>query len=257
MPEVSVIVTTYNRKEYLTETIHSILNQTYKDFELIVVDNFSNYDFFALIESFNTSIIIPLQNQNHGIIAANRNFGLKHAKGNFVAFCDDDDIWLENKLHVQMDIINRTNCDLVSSNKYYFKGDILNKIKRKTNKKINNLRELIKYNHINTSSVLVKNQDLTFPEDPNLVAIEDYALWLNLCLRGFRFEFVQQPLVYFRISSINTSRKNWEINHLKLIYLYTSLLIRNPELPIKIRVLYIIIRNFLKFSIKYKFFKKS
>lgn len=86
MPKVSVIVTTYNRKEYLAETIQSILNQTFQDFELIVVDNYSNYDFFGLMKSFNSEKITAFQNQNNGIIAVNRNFGIKLAKGEFIAF---------------------------------------------------------------------------------------------------------------------------------------------------------------------------
>lgn len=256
MPEVSVIVTTYNRKEYLTETIQSILNQTYQDFELIVVDNFSNYDFFSLIESFNRNNIIPLQNINNGIIAVNRNYGIKHAHGKYIAFCDDDDIWVNNKLQLQLDIMQQTNCDLVYSNKIYFKGDTSNVIKQGSNRKIRNLRDLIKYNEVNTSSVLVRNRDLFFPEDPYLVAVEDYALWLNLCQKGYRFEFLSQSLVYFRISEMSTFKKNWDTNHLRLIYLYTCFLLHNPELHIKGIVLFKILWNFMKFSIKNKFFKK-
>ena len=62
-PLVSVIVTTYNRKEMLKETILSILNQTYSNFELIVVDNFSDYDFFNFIKSFEDSRLKPFQNK--------------------------------------------------------------------------------------------------------------------------------------------------------------------------------------------------
>ena len=77
MIKISVIVTTYNRPKLLKETLDSILNQTYVDFELIVVDNNSNYDFFKLIESFNDNRIIAYQNENDGVIAVNRNFGIK------------------------------------------------------------------------------------------------------------------------------------------------------------------------------------
>lgn len=252
MPKVSVIVTTYNRKEYLTETIQSILNQTYQDFELIVVDNFSNYDFFALVKSFNSEKITPFQNQNNGVIAVNRNVGISHAKGEYIAFCDDDDVWIGNKLEEQITLLNKTKCDLVYSNMFLFKGDITNIIGKTSYEKINNLKNLIANNPIVTSSVLVRNKELFFPEDLNLIAIEDYALWLNLYLKGFKFEFIDMPLVYFRIGETNTSTNNkiWVTKHLKLIYLYVPILIHNPNLPIKIQIIRKIGLNYLKFWVK-------
>lgn len=258
MPKVSVIVTTYNRKEYLAETIQSILNQTFQDFELIVVDNYSNYDFFALIESFNNEKITPFQNQNNGIIAVNRNFGISRAKGEFIAFCDDDDVWIKNKLEDQMIIINENKCDLVYSNMFLFKDKIRNIIKKTSNKRIKNLKDFINKNPIVTSSVLVKNNELFFPEDVNLIAIEDYSLWLNLYLKGFNFELIDMPLVYYRIneSNISSNKKNWATIHLKLIYLYASLLIQNPQLQIKKIIARRIINNYLKFSIKWIIIRK-
>ena len=103
-PLVSVIVTTFNRKEMLKQTILSILNQTYSSFELIVIDNFSDYDFFNFIKSFENSRLKPFQNKNNGIIAINRNFGLKLCKGDFIAFCDDDDLWYPNNLQSKIDL---------------------------------------------------------------------------------------------------------------------------------------------------------
>lgn len=252
MPKVSVIVTTYNRKEYLTETIQSILNQTYQDFELIVVDNFSNYDFFALIESFKSEKIIPLQNQNNGIIAVNRNVGINYAKGEYIAFCDDDDIWIKNKLNIQMKIVKETNCDLLSSNMLYFDENITKITGKSKNKKIRNLKDLITKNQINTSTVLVKNtKELFFKEDRNLIAIEDYALWLDLFIKGISFEFINQPLVFYRVGQHNINKKNWDIINLKMIYLYKSILIYNPNIPIKLQIIREIVFNYMKFAIKY------
>jgi glycosyltransferase involved in cell wall biosynthesis len=251
VPKVSIIVTTFNRQEYLTQTIHSILNQTYQDFELIVVDNYSSYDFFSFIESFRNEKIIPLQNQNNGIIAANRNIGIRYANGEYIAFCDDDDIWVSNKLEEQIRIFNESNCDLVYTNMFFFKGDTTNILKKTSRKNIYCLKDLINRNQINTSTVLVRNNScLVFPEDELLITIEDYALWLNLYMKGFRFKLMNQPLVYFRISELNTSNKNWEINHIRLIYLHTSILIRDPKLKIKKIILTRTLVNFLKFVIK-------
>ena len=112
-PLVSVIVVTYNRKELLKETIYSILNQTFEEFELIVVDNFSDYNFFLHIESFNDDRIKPFQNQNNGIIAVNRNFGINNSKGKYIAFCDDDDLWLPEKLNKQITVLEDSGCGMV------------------------------------------------------------------------------------------------------------------------------------------------
>lgn len=251
VPKVSIIVTTFNRKVYLEQTISSILNQTYQDFELIVVDNYSNYDFFALIESFRNNKIIPVQNQNNGIIAKNRNIGIKKAIGEYIAFCDDDDIWVNNKLEEQIKIFNKSNCDLVYTNMFLFKGDTGNIIKKSSNKQIKSLTDLIRRNQVNTSTVVVRNSNyLVFPEDSVLLSIEDYALWLELFTKGFIFEFIKKPLVYFRISDYNASKINWTINHLRLIYLHTSILIRYPKLKIKYIVISRIIINFFKYLIK-------
>ena len=101
-PEVSVVVITYNRKELLKETIVSIINQTYTDFELLVIDNYSEYDFFGFIEELNDKRIKPYQNHNHGVIATNRNLGIQKATGSFISFCDDDDMWEPEKLEKQL-----------------------------------------------------------------------------------------------------------------------------------------------------------
>jgi teichuronic acid biosynthesis glycosyltransferase TuaG len=254
-PKLSVIVTTFNRKEYLTETIQSILDQSYQDFELIVVDNYSNYDFLAFIDSFKSEKIFPIQNNNNGVIAINRNVGISHAEGKYLAFCDDDDVWVKNKLHDQMIIINETQCDIVYSDMFLFKEDISNIVGRTSNNKTHNLKEMIKRNPINTSSVLVRNENILFPEDPNLLAVEDYSLWLNLFIKGFRFAATEYPTVYFRISGSNTSghKKMYSAKHLKLIYLYISLLIQNPNLQVKRQIMIQILINMLKYFYKEKF----
>jgi len=248
---VSVIVTTYNRKDFLTETLNSILNQTYKNFELIVIDNFSNYDFFGLIESFNNKKIIPYQNQNNGIIAVNRNIGIKHAKGKYIAFCDDDDIWMRNKLDIQIKKLKEASCDFISGNTFIFKTDI-NKIIGKTkNRQIYSLKDFIRRNQVNTSTVLVRNtNDLRFKEDKILISIEDYALWLKLYIKGYQFGFINQPLAYYRINDKNISLKNWTTGHLREVYLLSQMAINNPNLRIKYQIVLKSIYHLIKLLFK-------
>lgn len=207
-PIVSVIVTTYNREEFLKETIQSILNQTYKDFELIVVDNFSNYDFFKVIEEFGDSRIRPFQNANNGIIAVNRNYGISKAKGKYLAFCDDDDLWMPDKLKLQMDILTKyeDRC-IVCTNIARFRCDVKNVILKKGRDNNVSLNSLLRKNPIATSSVLLNNSQLVkFCESIDLITVEDYELWIRLNLQGFRICYLGTPLVYYREGVQNTSK---------------------------------------------------
>ncbi len=104
-PLVTVIVTTYNRAKLLSETISSILNQSFADFELIVVDNMSEDATEGYVMGLNDRRIRFFKNPNSGIIAVNRNFGIKRARGKYIAFCDDDDLWFPDKLKTQVEFM--------------------------------------------------------------------------------------------------------------------------------------------------------
>ncbi len=251
MPKVSVIVTTYNRKDFLTETLNGILNQTFSDFELIVVDNFSNYDFFEHIKSFNDSRILPFQNQNNGIIAINRNIGIKYAKGQFLAFCDDDDIWIDTKLEIQLKKIKKSGSDLICSNLLIFEGVKSNILCKTKNRKTKGINDLLIRNQVFTSTVVVKNsKELFFSEDIQLVAIEDYGLWIKLFSSGYKFEFIDDALVYYRKAPISPHIANYLQKHLKFIYLYRNFLKTNPKSKQKVLINLLIPIHIIKFVIK-------
>jgi glycosyltransferase involved in cell wall biosynthesis len=110
---VSVVIPLYNAEKYIKETIQSILNQTYKKLEIIVVDDGSKDGSATLVkqlqEQYPTSIRYIYQ-QNQGVSAA-RNNGIEHAIGEYVAFLDSDDLWHETKIEKQMQSIRATNMD--------------------------------------------------------------------------------------------------------------------------------------------------
>lgn len=222
-PVVSIVVPTYNRKEMLGETIRSILAQTFADFELIVVDNESNYDFEGFIRSFSDSRIRAYRNNNGGVISVNRNFGIRQAKGTYLAFCDDDDLWLPEKLEKQVQYLQESGCDLVSSNMLMFEENIENTTGASKNRLVKNVADFMTGNQIITSTVVTRKSELVqFNEDPALVSIEDYTLWLNLYLNGYKFGFLNQNLIQYRIHNANATNDNWMLIHLRLIYLHIS-----------------------------------
>lgn len=203
-PLVSVIVTTYNRQELLKETLESILSQTYTNFELIVVDNFSNYDFFQFLKSFNDVRIRAFQNQNNGIIAVNRNYGIKNAKGKYIAFCDDDDLWTPDKIEKQLSFFNN-NIIGVGSNAIAF-GDIKLKTKTKIKENVELVFSQIFYQSVPLSSLIIRNTGILFDENPIFKTVEDADLQLQiLCNNQNSILMLSEPLIYYRVHNLNQS----------------------------------------------------
>lgn len=103
---VSVIIPTYNRSNYLEKTILSVINQTYKNLEIIIVDDGSTDNYAQEICSKYKKCIY-LRKKNGGVSSA-RNFGVKNAKGIYIAFLDDDDLWLNTKIEEQVKVLDNS-----------------------------------------------------------------------------------------------------------------------------------------------------
>lgn len=206
-PLVSVIIPTFNRKQYLLETVYSIFSQTYKEFEIIVIDDGSLDGTSIEINKLCDNRIKYL---NYGRIldlGKLRNIGIYNSRGNIIAFCDDDDKWIPNKLETQIPYLNEYG--LVCSNASIIdeKGDIQqNKMYDVILNKDNiRLEHLLLGNFIITSSVIVKKSILRggFEERNSVNSAEDYELWLKIS-ENDKICYLDQPLVLFRRHS-NTS----------------------------------------------------
>ena len=126
-PIVSVIIPTYNRYEYLLRAIESVYNQTYKNIEVIIINDGSTnkeYKELASLKSGVTVINLPKnQKEIHGFGPGNiRNFGLEKSNGKYIAFLDDDDYWLESKLEIQIDILEGDEYKISSSEAFIGEG---------------------------------------------------------------------------------------------------------------------------------------
>ena len=112
--KISVIIPTYNRFDYLLNLISTVKNQTYKDYEIIVINDCSTQnDYYTYNwEENNIKIIHMKENSKqkfgYGCVGYIRNEAVKFAKGEYIAFCDDDDIWFPNKLELQIDALEKT-----------------------------------------------------------------------------------------------------------------------------------------------------
>lgn len=218
---VSVIIPTYKRKwEMIERAINSVLSQTYKNFEIILVDDSPSdyserYKIKNIIQDKAYKNVKYIQHEvNKGACAA-RNTGISNANGELIAFLDDDDEWLENKLEMQVKEIQIKNVDLVSCG--FFEVIEQENGGFKINKYINEIEEknfinLLNENFIgSTSLVLMKRQCLEicggFNEE--LKSCQDWELWLRI-IQKFKIEYLKYPLVKYHVHRLDRITTNFK-----------------------------------------------
>ena len=210
--EISVVIPNYNRATLLINAIESALTQTYPVLEILVCDDGSTDNSKELVKNLNNPKVKWIDCGKNGRPAIPRNIGIKQSKGNWIAFLDNDDEWLNTKIYEQVKLIQNTNYLAVSSNAYNINNANNNKnlLLKYTNPEIT-FTDLIKENNIICSSVLINKQLLIdnrfFPEAIKFKAIEDYVLWLCLSSK-INFAYINKPLLNYLNDSQNSIRKN-------------------------------------------------
>lgn len=207
-PKVSVVVTTFNRVHLLKETLDSILGQTYTDLEVIVVDNCSSDGTAEYLRSVDDPRVRWYVNANNGVIAVNRNLGISKAQGVYVAFCDDDDLWLPDKLSFQMELMERSPVVVLSytnASTFYDNRTLSNRmIRRRVDR--HHFWQLLRGNYIPNSSVVVRRQvflDIGEITDDRSLR-EDYEMWLRIA-RKYTIAGIDRPLICYRVHPNNVA----------------------------------------------------
>ncbi len=206
---VSVIIPTYNRSHYLPEAIESVLNQTYKDFEIIVVDDGSTDDTRDAAKKYKEKVRYIYQ-KNSGLPSA-LNTGIESSKGAYIAFLDDDDIWKESMLQRTVETLEKTREDVGATyvDCRYFKDSDKNKLIDKEMKHYSGdiFEKLLQNNFIPVNTVLVKRVCIEKVGcfDETLPGYRDWDLLLRIAFAGFKFEFIDEPLALIRVHDANMS----------------------------------------------------
>lgn len=205
---VSVIIPTHNRADLIVETIKSIQDQSFKNIEIIVVDNGSTDNTCEVIKSVNYSNIKYFKMENSGGPAGPRNLGIREAKGDYIAFLDSDDLWLPDKLAKQVEILdNFSDIGLVYCNASYFGTDYYgNSTIVKKGYSGDVFEKLIEKNFVPTLSVICRREVFKivglFDESKRIRAVEDYELWMRIS-KNFKFHYINQVLCKYRLHSQN------------------------------------------------------
>lgn len=206
---VSIIMPAYNAERYVADAIGSVLAQTYPNWELVVVDDGSKDGTGEVVRGLaaRDERIRYVARENGGQAAA-RNTGIRASRGTLVAFLDADDLWIEEKLQLQLRALEETGADVLSSNGFVFQDDDtsveayeLSTVPGRT-EGAEMFRLLYAFNRIQIQSVIVRRELLEqvglFDEDRRYQNCEDYDLWLSLAVAGALFYGMEEQLIKYR-----------------------------------------------------------
>lgn len=198
---VSIVMPYYKKEKYIHKSIDSILNQTFKNFEILLVDDEGTNESHELMNSLkkiDDRIFIIKNNFNLGA-GLSRNKAIEYSRGDYLAFCDCDDIWESTKLKTQLNFMYDLKVDFC-----YTSYDIINQkgevISSRIAEKEIKFDQLIKNCDIGLSTVVMK-KDLLHQRNinfPNLKTKEDFVLWLKLSQSGVKMLGLNEKLTYWR-----------------------------------------------------------
>lgn len=215
-PKVSVIIPAYNTEKYLADTVRSVLDQTYGDYEVIVVDDGSSDGTLGVARSFEPRIK-TLAKPNGGPASA-RNLAIRNSQGDYIAFLDSDDLWMKDKLEEQVALLERNpTVGLVYSEALMFTG---NSGEQRAGVKIGytsdpSFSSLLFGDYIPNSTVVIRRACVDkvglLNESREMVGVEDYEYWMRMA-KHFAMAGVPRPLAYYRIREGNLLGDGRDIN---------------------------------------------
>lgn len=209
---ISIIMPVYNSQQYLAKSIESVINQTYKNWELFIIDDNSIDDSHQIAlefeKKFPNNIFILKTTKNSGPGTA-RNLGTKSSKGRYICFLDSDDMWYEDKLEKQIKFIKKYNYPIIFSNyeKISSNGKRANRnvilpknVDYKDMLGVDSIPCLTAMYDVKMVGKLIQNEERKF------IAYEDYLMWLYILKKGFIATNTNDILGMYRIADDSISR---------------------------------------------------
>lgn len=213
-PRVSVVIPAYNAAAFIADTLETVASQTYRDFEVVVVDDGSKDDTKPVVDRFlkEKKLAGRCIRQANKKIAGARNTGIREAQGKYIALLDHDDAWFPEKLRTVMaEFDAHPDCHLVCHNENITEqGRFLRLHRNGPWSQDMYARLLFKGNALSPSCVVVLREKILeiggFREDAEFVTVEDYDLWMRLA-KVARFRFIDDVLAEYHFEERGASRK--------------------------------------------------
>jgi len=204
-PLVSVVMATYNGERFIKEAIQSVLDQTFSDFEFIIIDDGSTDSTEKKIHDFNDDRIVYIKKDINSGIADSLNLGISMAKGKYIARIDDDDVCLPNRLKEQVNFLDKHDDIILCATQV--KSDQNDNIEQKPESHEDIKMQLLFGNAIVHPTVMIRKSILLKHNyNPDKVPSEDYDLWSRLICEG-KFFKIEKPLLYYRYHKTSETSK--------------------------------------------------
>lgn len=233
---ISIIVPAYNCSDYIEETFRSVVAQDFKNWEIIFVNDGSTDNTAEVLNSIaNNDLRVKVIHQKNGRQGKARNNGIAHAKGEWIAFLDADDLWPSHKLSLQLEITEKFNADLSFTNGFICLNsnmelrEHLFGVENLSYSGNDGVQQFHLNNRVPTSSVIAKRSAIIavggFPESLEVQNCEDYLLWTKMLTQGFKLQGISEPLLFYRVHQESSTGQE-----LKLLFpLVRALLIMPGE----------------------------
>jgi len=222
-PLVSVIIPTFNRANVVKRAINSVLDQTFKDFECIVVDDGSTDETDFVLSEFSNKIKL-VKTENRGVAAA-RNSGAKAAEGNFIAFLDSDDEWKKEKLSKQFQYMKESGFRISQTDETWVRnGKFVNKSRKYIRPSGDIFYKCLEVCAVTPSSVMME-KELFFDYggfDESFPVCEDFDLWLRMSPKE-KFGLLDEPLIIKYGGANDQLSNNFGLDKYRIISIFNML----------------------------------
>ena len=217
---ISIIMPAYNTASFIQQSIESVLSQTYPDWELIVIDDYSTDATAEIVKSYcsRDSRIILLQNEKNYGVAVSRNRGLQQASGRYLAFLDSDDLWIPEKLEKQLSFMQENDYAFTFSSYQQITAEGLKKRVIQAKRVITG-KQILGNTTIGCLTVMLDKNRFGDFSMPNICHMEDNATWQKLLGDGEKGYGIDQVLAYYRVGNDSLTRsKLLSVKHQWRVY---------------------------------------